>query len=217
MCHGAVLAPDTQEASAEDWLCQTAIAESGAVALLGRTPRTRLRGPKFARVDQMAHQNKFAQSIGVLLVIVGTAGCGASDSEQPTPNFGAEEMKAIVVGDFTGTLVTGTQSTPLKLHLDHAPPTEQAQCGTRALGMNVECIDTTSLGLLGSLSTDDGKFAATPVKGSFMVFGLEIKGGNLQLTLPQGVTLSANYANGKFDGCELRDAASSASTCTLTR
>jgi hypothetical protein len=165
----------------------------------------------------MAHRFQLSLALGTLLIALGGAACGASDSEQQAPGFGAAEMEAIAVGDFTGSLTSASQSTPLKLQLAHAPPSSQPQCGNRVLGMGVECIDMTSLGLDGTFSTDDGKFAATPVKGSFMVYGVEIRGGNLQLTLPQGVTLSANYLDGKFQGCELRDASSTLGTCTLTK
>jgi len=163
----------------------------------------------------MAHRNSHQIAWLTLSLTVALAACGSSSEDEP--KFGAAEMQAAAVGDFTGTLATDTQPTSLNLHLEHAPPGSAPACSNRTLGMSPQCVDMTTLGLRGTITTGDGKLSQTPITGSFMAFGLELTSAELRLNLPQGALLTATWSSGKFNECSVTDGTSKARACTIAR
>lgn len=159
------------------------------------------------------------RALAVALLCAAVSACGSSDSTTPeeTFSFGEPEMKTAVTGDFKGTLtLTGKAPTPLSLHLDKAPAsTTKAACGNRSLSHPL-CISVSTMALVGTLSTDDKTFDATPVAGTFDVYGTELKSGTLQLTAG-GRTLSFSFDGGAFKNGTVQESGNAIGEATLGR
>ncbi len=114
--------------------------------------------------------------------------CGASSTDDPTDDFryGADDMKALVAGHYTGTLTpTGGAPTGATLDLLYAPPTPSPACGDRVL-----CVSVSRMHLTGTFTTADGAYEAAPVAGQLELYGTEISTGTLVLTLVDGAHVS---------------------------
>ena len=145
-------------------------------------------------------------------------GCGSGSQTEEDPSFGAEEMKAAVVGDWSGTVTwKDAKSTPMALHVEHAPPASSPACFNRTFGLSTECIDMSSLAVKGTITTTDGKFDQAEWTGRFEVMGLELRGGFLDVMLPDGVTLSAMWTPSGFKDCVLSGGSGEIGTCTMSR
>jgi hypothetical protein len=160
----------------------------------------------------MAHS---LQTLIVLLCAFALPACTTSSESEPA--FGAEEMQAVVVGSWTGSLTSGGKSTEMKLVLEHAPPGTSPACSNRVLGVDPQCIDMTELGVKGTLTTADDAYKASPVTGSFRVMGLDLSGGFLELKLADGKTLSAQQQDKGFGSCKLYDDQGEAGSCTMAK
>jgi hypothetical protein len=182
---------------------------------MGLKPLPGRRGAVVAVALAMA-QRPLLPWLFALTFCLTNAACGPSSEEEP--HFGPEEMKAAVVGKWTGTLALHTaQPASMALTLEYAAPGSSPACSNRTFGMAPTCIDVTTMGLKGSITTTDGKFDQAAVTGIFEVFGLELRGGQLQLVLPGDLTLSARQTPAGFEDCKLRDTTGEAGTCTLSR
>lgn len=134
-----------------------------------------------------------------LLPLVAAGGCaGPSYEEDDEFTYGADEMRAQVVGDWSGELtLSGRTATALTLHLEHRPPGVEPACGNRVLGAGLLCSPSSTLGVTGTLTTADGSYSNAPVEGSFSVYGEEMRGGgSLSLELADGVVFSAELSDG---------------------
>ena len=84
--------------------------------------------------------------------------------------------------------------------------------------MHPECMDVTNMSVIGTLTTNDGKYNATAVSGSFMVTGLTFDGiGDLNLTLADNSTLSAMINNRVSTSCSWSSPSAETQSCTLNR
>ena len=101
--------------------------------------------------------------------------CGAEEEEF---RFGAAEMQNAVTGEWTGTLTVGGQPTTHSLHLERAEPSARPMCENRTFA-HPQCIDMTTMGLVGTLTTADKAYTDAAVSGSFDVYGFELSGGDL--------------------------------------
>ena len=158
-----------------------------------------------------------ALSVPLLAVaLIGSAGCGASD-EDPDYKFNAQQMEQAVAGDWQGDITfTGKAAATFQLHLEHVAPSTTPACGSRTL-TQVQCIDATTMGLKGTLSTSEGTYDAAQLTGSFLIEGTDMRYGVLYLTLPGSSTLQANYDNGAFKDCQIWTNGQQSATFTMTR
>lgn len=132
-------------------------------------------------------------ALTLLVSAAAVAGCGSSDSEETQPDFryGVEDMKALVVGKWTGTLTpTGKPASSATLELSYAPPGTKPACGDRTL-----CIDASHMTVKGTLTTSDGTYQGGLVTGTLDVFGTEISSGSLSLTFPDGAVVTFPIQN----------------------
>lgn len=117
-------------------------------------------------------------AIGMVAALF-AVGCG-SDPTDPEFAFGESEMNNAIVGDWNGTLsLSGQSPTPFTLSIMRAPSLNPA-CGSRTFSSPL-CIETSSMNLDATLTTADKSFDGAMFSGSFMVFGLELQGGELSL------------------------------------
>lgn len=151
------------------------------------------------------------------VVALSLPACAFNNNADPEPNFGAEEMQALIVGTWTGTLTLQGKTSAMQLVLEHAPPGTSPACSNRTLGVDPACVDMTTLGVKGTLTTADGAYAASPVTGTFNVMGLELRGGFLELKLQDGKSLSAQHEGGGFTGCSVWADHGEAGSCTMSR
>jgi hypothetical protein len=144
-------------------------------------------------------------------------GCGPSD-EDPEFEFGADEMKNAVTGDWVGSFKPeGATATDLTVHLDYAPPTAQPACGNRELSHPL-CLDISTIKLTGTLTTADAKYSNAAVTGYFTVDGTKLTNGTLEMKLPDGTNMNASYHDGIFDqGSFYKDVEAGPGTFTLER
>lgn len=146
-------------------------------------------------------------------------GCGPSYEEDEF-EYGADEMRSAIVGDWSGDLtLTGRAPTTLTLHLEHQPPGVGPACGSQSLGVGLACSPHSSLGLKGTLSSTDGTYRDTPVEGSFWVNGVVLKSGSLSVYLDDGSELSAGWNQGssELEGGTLQSDYRRLGTVTLRR
>lgn len=168
--------------------------------------------------------HKAHRSIGValasLLLLAGSAACSGADSPsetEPSFDYGLAEMRETAEGTWTGAFErTGAPATTMTLVLAYSPPKAQPACGNRALGQPL-CIDMSSMGVTGTLLTADGAYDDAVVTGSFNVMGTKLTNGDLELALPDGLRMYANYNGGKFENGTLNDSKGSAGTFTMAR
>lgn len=153
------------------------------------------------------------------LALASLAGCLAPTEEEPAFTFGLADVKSAATGSFRGTLARadGTK-TDLAIELAHAPPAYGAQCGNRALGYEVACVDESSMGLTGTVTTGDGERKADPVTGAFRVIGLNLTNGELDLEASDHATFRASWSAGAFaDGRAADPRGAPLGTFTLER
>ena len=133
--------------------------------------------------------------IGLALGLFLTAcGSDSASSAAPTYSYGLLDMQKVVVGDYTGTLTpVGKPMAAVTMRLDYAPPGQKPACGSRTL-----CVDMSSMGLVGKITTSDGTYKDGVVTGAFDVFGTELQGGTLSVRLPDTSTLNIPYEAGKL-------------------
>jgi hypothetical protein len=156
--------------------------------------------------------------IGLLLLLGGT-GCGGESTETEAAGFeyGLSEMRATAEGTWTGAFEqTGHPATTMTLVLTYSAPQAQPACGNRTLGQPL-CIDMSSIGIVGTLTTADGSYDKAPVTGSFNVEGTKLVGGDLFITLPDGLRMGATYQDKHFTDGTLSDDHGSAGTFTMAR
>lgn len=135
----------------------------------------------------------------LLAFLVGSAvACGASESE-PEWKFGVTEIDSALVGTWTGTWTAAGKSGSIQLVLARSAPTATPKCGSRTLSaegeLSPKCIDSTSVNLVGTLTTSDDAFKATPMTGTLMVFGATFGNGDINLRTTDGKTLSVRYGD----------------------
>lgn len=130
----------------------------------------------------------------VLLLCLSSCGSDSSSATAPTYNYGISDMQKVVVGDYTGTLTpVGKSTATLTMRLDYAPPGQKPACGSRTL-----CVDMSSMGVTGKITTSDGTYKDGVVTGAFDVFGTELVGGSLSLRFPDTTTLNLPFESGKL-------------------
>jgi hypothetical protein len=162
----------------------------------------------------MAHT--FLKYVALLAAFAALPACVSSEEK---PSFGADEMKAVVVGTWTGTLTTGGKTSDMTLVLEYAAPGSTPACSNRTLGVDPECIDVTTMGLKGTVTTSDGVYKDAPLTGTFSVMGMDVSGGYLDLTFKDGRRLSAQQQQQSkaFGDCKLYDDYQEAGSCTMAR
>lgn len=158
------------------------------------------------------------------LVALALAGSGCADSsgddddDAPGFQYGVDEMRTTVVGDWVGDFVPKSgATTTLTLRLEHSPPGTKPACGNRALGTGVQCIDSSTLSVKGTLSTADGVYRDVPVEGEFEVMGLTMSSGWLSLRLEGDTNLSADWVQGGFRDGSVQKGGAESATFTLRR
>lgn len=162
-----------------------------------------------------------ALGLASLLVLVGGAGCGGestNETEGPAFEYGLSEMRATAEGTWTGAFERkGQPATTMTLVLAYSAPKAQPACDSRALGHPL-CIDMSSIGIVGTLTTADGSYDKAPVTGSFNVMGTKLTNGDLFLALSDGLQMTATYdGDERFTNGTLSDGQGSAGTFTMTR
>lgn len=122
------------------------------------------------------------------LVCSFAAGCSSEPSE-PEYGFDEADMQSAIVGNWSGMMsLTGQTPTAFTLAIKQVPAMQPA-CGSRTFSSPL-CIETSSMVLDATLSTTDKVFDAVKLNGEFLVFGLEISGGEL-LFSGTGVNINA--------------------------
>lgn len=135
---------------------------------------------------------------------------GVGCSNEPDFQYGAEEMRAAVAGDWSFTITpAGGAPTQVTVHIDQAsasnPSTARAPgraflraayaCGTRTLLNSAgACVDSSEMPLAVTYLSGDDAFAGATLSGIFHVYGLSFEhGGNLELKLgPYWITSQVN-------------------------
>lgn len=144
--------------------------------------------------------------------------CGGSDSgteAETTFSFGDKDMAKVATGDFTGTMsMTGKPDTTFTLHLDQSKPASNPACGSRTF-VHPLCVDLTTMGVGGILTSADGTFDKAAVTGSLEVIGTEMKQGTMHLTV-SGKSLSCTWDGAAFQTGQVMDASSGAALGTFT-
>jgi hypothetical protein len=149
-------------------------------------------------LNVMARPLRLLALLPLLLAAGGCAGPSSEEKEEDEFTYGADEMRAQVVGDWSGELtLSGRAATALTLHLEHRPPGVEPACGNRVLGAGLLCSPSSTLGVKGTLTTADGSYSNAPVEGSFSVYGEDMRGGgSLWLELADGVVFDAELSDG---------------------
>lgn len=142
----------------------------------------------------------FALRFASISFVAFVGACGPNYEEEEF-EYGADEMRSAIVGDWSGELtMDGQPTTALTLRLEHQPPGGVAPaCGSQSLGVGLACSPHSSLGLKGTLSSADGTYRDTPVEGSFWVDGVVMKSGSLSMVLDDGSQLSAGWSQGSSE------------------
>lgn len=130
----------------------------------------------------------FAAMAGLLLTA-----CGSSEEFE----YDETDIKAAVVGDWSGSMTfEGREPTNFTLVIEQKPPAANPACGSRTFN-HTQCIDTSSMGLSATLTTEDGLYQDVKLDGSFMVYGLTFGDGDLDLQGAE-VGMHTHYADGGF-------------------
>lgn len=129
------------------------------------------------------------------LVLASVAACGSSEAE-PDWQFGSADVDSALVGTWNGTWTVGAKTGSLQLVLSRTTPTASTKCGERTL--STKCIDATTIGLVGTLTSSDDAFKATPMTGTLWVSSLTLTYGDLNLRTTDGKTLAARFEPGKL-------------------
>jgi hypothetical protein len=153
------------------------------------------------------------------LALAGAACSLGPSEEEPDFQYGAEEMRSTVAGDWAGDFAPmGGAATTFTLRLEHAPPGTAPACGNRQLGVGWQCSDSSSLAVKGTFTTADGAYRDAPVEGAFTVDGLTFgSGGYLSLGLGDDTALDADWYGGKFRDGTIWKAQAQGGTFTLRR
>ncbi len=152
-----------------------------------------------------------------LLLVCALTACASSSSE-PDWKFGAAEAESSLAGKWTGTFTSGGKTGSIDLELALAAPTAAPKCGNRTLSTDLapKCMDTTSVRLVGKLTTSDGAFNAAAMTGGLEVFTTTLTSGWLELKTADGKSLTAQYSPSTFKDGRLA-LASGEAVFTLTR
>lgn len=135
----------------------------------------------------MSYANIARSSVFGLFVCASLVGCGSEPAE-PEYAFGETDMQTAIVGNWTGTMtLTGQMPTPYTLSIVQVP-TLQPACGNRTFNAP-QCVETSSMSVEGTLTTTDKVFDGVKLQGNFMVIGLQLNYGDLNLS-GSGVTMS---------------------------
>lgn len=138
----------------------------------------------------MSYANMIRNSVLVPLVGALLVGCGSEPTEAEY-TYGEADMQKAIVGDWTGTMsLTGQMATPYTLSIVQVPALQPA-CGNRTFNAP-QCVETSSMSLEGTLTTVDKVFDGVKMQGNFMVIGLEMTYGDLNLS-GSGVTMSGGF------------------------
>jgi hypothetical protein len=130
--------------------------------------------------------------------------------DEPEFQYGAEEMRAAVEGDWSFTITpTGGTATELTVHIEQgtAPATAQSSgsafvraahaCGDRTLVKSAAaCIDLTKMPLAVTYVSGDAAFASARLAGNFTVYGLTFGVGDLALDLGSYIFRAGVSADG---------------------
>jgi hypothetical protein len=137
------------------------------------------------------------------------------DEQQPF-SFGAPEMEAAAGGDWVGEIeLAGAAQTGHQLHLDYSPAHNHPACESRTLN-DPMCVTTSSMGFVGTLSSDDKKFDSTPVHATFEVLGEHLTSGFLSIDTGS-VLLNADFVQGAFTAGKASENGAPIGTFTLRR
>jgi hypothetical protein len=147
----------------------------------------------------MAHRSL---SLATLAFAAAVAGCG-DDSSEAEFDFDEGDIRAIAVGTFTGLLeLAGRPDTTHDLVIQQAPPESSPQCGNRAFSRPL-CIESTTMGLAGRLTSADGAFGNLALQGELVIFGLQLDSGELTLD-GDGVSLRIPLEDGELTRGDVR-------------
>lgn len=116
-------------------------------------------------------------------------------SDEPQYQYGADEMRAAVEGDWSLTITPdGGSASQVTVHIEQSPASLAARrparafvraaeaCGTRTLVKSAgACIDVTEMPLAVTYISGDPAFSSAANSGSFSVFGLAFAIGDLNL------------------------------------
>lgn len=156
-----------------------------------------------------------------VLVIVASVACGASDTteEEPSFDYGRDEMKAAVEGTWEGTSAAGGAESTVTLTLTYVTPDARTLCSNRVLSVSPRCADMSSINVTGTLTSRDPS-TDTPrehaFRGTFFVPSLRWSGaGELEGDL-DGSRLTARLDGGALEGT-IVDGAGTTSKLTLRR
>jgi hypothetical protein len=156
-------------------------------------------------------------------------GCGADD---PQFQYGAEEMRAAIAGDWTFTITpTDGAATIVTVHIDQAAAPAGASapapgrafvraahaCGTRTLVKSAAaCFDSTAMPLAVTYVSGDATFAELTLSGTFRVASLSFDSGDLELSIGPYYILSQVNPDGSLVNPRLGSGAQGA-TLTIER
>jgi hypothetical protein len=135
-------------------------------------------------------------------------GCGGGGSEDDDFTYEEADMQAAVLGTWTGTLEIGDTTETITLELEQAtaesspsfsPPSERLQCGSREfIKSAAACASMSSMPLVGTLSSVSGDLDG-PITGQAMAY-YTLDSWELEVSVEDGVALSGNFHDGKFEG-----------------
>lgn len=111
-------------------------------------------------------------------------------------SFDEADMRAVVVGTYTGT-VTSTADT-ITVHIDEATAatisSRFSRCSTRSFIKPAEaCAMASDMQLTAHVVSTHAAIGEAELSGSFMVTGTDLTNGNVWLSGPSGISLTATY------------------------
>ncbi len=156
----------------------------------------------------------------------------ACGSDEPQFQYGAEEMRAAIEGDWTFTITPdGGAAMQVTVHIEQEATTTGATsrrpdsrfvraayaCGTRTLVKSAAaCADLSEMPLTITYVSGDASFSTATMSGNFKVYGLAFASGALELTIGRFLILSRVNADGSLNDPHLGPTGT-AGTLTVSR
>lgn len=124
-----------------------------------------------------------------------TTGCGSSGEEEEEFDFDGDDLRAAIVGTWSGSLTASDGSVrAMDLTLTYVEPGKDPACGNRELGagrsddapgLRPECVTESSIHLTGEMTIDSGELSGATVTGSYYVAGNALRDGYLEAQVSQ--------------------------------
>lgn len=168
-----------------------------------------------ARVEDGGHAQGMRRLLLCFACTVMACGSSSSSESEPAWSFGAADVDSALGGTWMGGYTVAGKTGSITLELTRKPAST-TKCGSRTLSAEVKCIDATSVELVGTLTTSDGTYTATPFTGTMMIIGTSFTSGEINLRTTDGKTFFANYQSASLKDGRLA-LPSGEATFTLTR